>query len=36
VLVSCFLVLEFLHGVGGEFTDDFSKTAVGSILTDRE
>jgi hypothetical protein len=29
----CFLVLVFLHGVRGEFTDDVSETAVGPIST---
>ena len=31
----CFLVLGFcLHGVRGDFTDNVSETAVGSIFTD--
>ena len=29
----CFLVLGVLHGVRGEFTDDVSKNAVGSVFT---
>ena len=29
----CFLVLVFLHGVRGEFTDEVSETAVGPIFT---
>jgi hypothetical protein len=31
-----FLVLGFLHGVRGEFTDDVSETAVGLIYTGHE
>jgi hypothetical protein len=31
-----FLVLGFLHGVRGEFTEDVSKTAVSPILTGHE
>jgi hypothetical protein len=32
----CFSVSGFLHGVRREFTDDFSKTAVGFIFTGHE
>jgi hypothetical protein len=31
--VVSFLVLRFLHGVRGEFTEDVSETAVGPIFT---
>ena len=31
-----FLVLGFLHGVRGEFTNDVSATAVGPIFTGNE
>jgi hypothetical protein len=35
-LSSCFLVLQFLHCVRGEFTDDVSGAAVGLIFTANE
>ena len=34
--VTLFLVLGFLQGVRGEFTDDVSETAVGPIFTGQE